>query len=341
MPLLDTGYHHYDDTYRGVWYRRAVISGAGIRILLATPWVKRIVGFAWILCLVQVAVLFFVGQLLVPDSLAFELIGRMGRGERNFFGGFTDWLREHPEVSVHTVYNFLFFQYSTFLSLLGFVVLSVVVPQMVTVDFSSRALLVYSSKALNRFDYLLGKFGIAFGILACIWLGPLLAAWLLGNLLSPDWTFMLHSSRALLNMVCYVGVSMITMSVIALAVSACSAKEKGSTALWIGVWIFGGMFGKIGSFTQPWLQNISLSHNLHQLAVWSFNLKRDMIAAGEVIPAIGQAFRQLERMPGFRRPPVIGEIVNEPALQGALVGLILMLGIAALIISRRVRPEST
>ena len=99
------------------------------------------------------------------------------------------------------------------------------------------------------------------------------------------------------------GAGMVIMSFIALAVSACSAKEKGSTSLWIGVWIFGGIFGRIGAFTQPWLQNISLSHNLHQLAVYIFNLKQDMIEAGEVIPAIGQAVKQLDKLPAFRRPP--------------------------------------
>lgn len=337
MPLLDTGYHHYDDTYRGVWYRRAVISWSGIRTLLANKWVKRIVGVCWMLCLAQIAALFFIGQLIVPESFVFDYVGMMGRNERGFFGGITKWLEENPEVSVHTVYNFLFFQFSMWISFFAYVTLAMVVPQLITIDFSSRALLVYSSKALNRFDYFLGKFGIAFGMLACVWLGPVLVAWFVGNLLAPDWTFFLHSSRALMNVTLYVGASMTILSLVALGISACSAKEKASTAMWIGFWIGGWIFAQIGSFTKPWLQNLSISHNLDQLAVFFFRLKQDLLVAADVIPVIGNALRQIQQMPEHAKPPFI----REPDMQGVLVGLILMLGIAALILARKVRPEST
>ncbi|MGB0581150.1 MAG: hypothetical protein ACPGVU_15745 [Limisphaerales bacterium] len=337
MPLLDTGYHHYDETYLGVWYRRAVISWNGMRALLANKWVKRIVGVCWLLCFVQTAVLFAIGQLLVPESFINDYLGMLGRGEQSFVGRIEEWLTEHPEVSVHTIYNFLFFQFANWISFFSYVLLAIVVPQLITIDFSSRALLVYSSKALNRFDYFLGKFGIAFGMLTCVWLGPILVAWFFGNLLAPDWTFFIHSSRALANVVLYVVSSMAILSLIALGVSACSAKEKATTSLWIGFWIVGGVFGQIGGFTKPWLQNISIAHNLDQLAVYVFRLKQDLYAAAEVVPGIGKSLANFDKIPAHAKPPFL----RDPEMEGAMVGLVLMVGIALLIVTRKVRPEST
>ena len=53
-----------------------------------------------------------------------------------------------------------------------------------THDLASNAILIYSSKALSRFDYILGKFGIAFTLLSLLCLAPLIAVWFVGNLLS-------------------------------------------------------------------------------------------------------------------------------------------------------------
>ncbi|MBL6765688.1 MAG: hypothetical protein ISQ14_12105 [Verrucomicrobiae bacterium] len=332
MPLIDTGYHHYEGRYRGVWYRRATITSVGLRACLVNPWMKRILSAAWLGALALVTLLFFVGQLLVKDSIAFTLIENLNPGLRALFNGIMGWLVGNPEVSVHTVYNFAFYQFATGASFLGLIAIAIAIPHLITTDLASRAVLVYSSKAVNRFDYFLGKFGVVFSLLFLTWLGPILAAWALSNLLAPNWSFFIHSRHALLNSICYVGASMVVLSVLALGISATSTKEKTTGSTWIGLWLLGNAFIPLGQNTKPWLKHLSFSFDLNQLALHFFQLRRDVDAAAEQIPIIGSMLERASRRgaPGF---------MNDAELPGALIALAVMLLLAIVILVKRVKPE--
>ena len=64
MSLHDVSYKHWDGQHRGIWHRRWVIASNGLRSCLDNRWAKNLVLLAWISCLVQIALLFIVGQLL-------------------------------------------------------------------------------------------------------------------------------------------------------------------------------------------------------------------------------------------------------------------------------------
>jgi ABC-2 type transport system permease protein len=333
MPLIDTGYHHYEERHRGVWYRRYVIASVGLRACLANQWMKRLITTAWILSLAMVGLLFLIGQLLVEDSIAFTVLEGMGPAVQGLFNGLLSWLLDRPEVSVHATYNFLFFQFATKISFLSFIALAIAIPHLITTDLASRALLVYSSKAVNRFDYLVGKFGIAFGLLTILWLGPVCAAWLFGNLLAPDWNFFIHSRHALGNAVQYTAASMAVLSVLALGISATSAKEKSTGATWIAIWLLGSAFIPIGARTQLWLKNLSISHNIDQLALYFFDLRQDVELARSTIPIIGNLIDRFSRRSGDLF------FMQDAALTGAAVAIGIMLLLAAVILWRKVKPE--
>jgi len=332
MPLVDSGYHDYEGAHRGVWYRRAVITMSGLRACLANQWMKRLVTLAWGVVLIQVAALFFIGQLMVKDSFVFALLEGVSPFWQSMFVDIKNWLFEQPEQSVHFVYNYLFFQFATKISFISFIALAIAIPHLITTDLASRALLVYSSKAVNRFDYLIGKFGIAFGLFTILWLGPVIVAWTVGNLLAPDWRFFLYSRDALANAVCYVAASMAVLSVIALGISAMSTKEKSTGATWIIFWLFGNAFIPIGQNTAPWLKNLSISYNVDQLALYFFKLRQDVEMAGEAIPLIG---RMVDR---FGRKTELF-FMRDAELAGAAVGLGAMMLIAGIILWRKVKPE--
>lgn len=332
MPLIDTGYHHYEGGYRGVWYRRAVIASVGFRASLANQWMKRLVTMVWMAALALTTLLFFVGQLLVEDSFVFGIVDSLNPGLRGLFNGIMRWLVEHPEVSVHTVYNFLFYQFTTGTAFLSYIAIAIAIPHLITTDLASRALLVYSSKAVNRFDYFLGKLGIVFGLLSITWLGPVIAVWFLSNLLAPDWHFFLHSRHALLNAVLYIIPSMVVLCILALGISATSTKEKSTSAAWIGLWLLGNAFIPLGQATKPWLKHLSFTFNLKQFALQSFQLRSDLDVAAAQIPVIG---RMLERA-GRRTVP---SFMNEAEFTGALIALGVMLLAAAIVLHNRVKPE--
>ncbi len=332
MPLIDTGYKRWDGRHRGIWYRRFVIASAGLRACLASQWTKRFVGLAWMACLAQIAILFFVGQLLVPDSIVVTFLGNLGPALQSLGRGLMTWLVEHPEVSVHTVYNLLFYFFSTVLSTISFIAVALALPHLITLDLSSRAILVYSSKAVNRFDYLLGKFGVIFGLLTLTWLGPIVVAWVMGNTLAPNWNFFWHSRIALLNTLQYVGVSMIILSVLGLGVSATSSKEKSVAGIWFIIWILGNAFVPIGFQTKAWLKHLSFSYNFDQIALASFRLRQDIEVARESIPVINQM---------LPRPMRRGDVMfmQDAELVGAAIGLGIMVVIALIVLRKQVKPE--
>ena len=87
----------------------------------------------------------------------------------------------------------LFYYFGIWLMRVSIFALGMAIPLLITRDLASNAIIIYSSKAVTRGDYLLGKFATAFGLLALTWLGPVCAAWFMGNLLAPDWSFFWHS----------------------------------------------------------------------------------------------------------------------------------------------------
>jgi hypothetical protein len=277
------------------------------------------------------AILFLVGQLLVADSLVVQWVGNFKSDLQVFARMFTTWLEMHPEISVRTTQNVLFYFYCIALMRISIFALGMAMPLLITRDLASNAIVVYASKAVSRGDYLLGKFATAFGLLTLTWLGPVCAAWFMGNLLGPDWRFFWHSRAALGHAFLYGLSSMGILSLLALGVSASSIKEKATPAFWFIWWIIGAVIVPIALQTRPWLRHLSFSDNLDQLAGAVFRLGDDLKAAQDNIPILGEFLRGI-------RPETIAA-VSAPAIWGAVLALLLMLGLAAFVIGKRVKPE--
>jgi hypothetical protein len=331
MPLHDISYQHWNGTHLGLWRRRCVIANNGLAACLQNKWMRNLVLLCWVAALAMAAVLFLVGQLLVADSLVLRWVGNLHPSQQVFARLFTTWLEVHPEISVRTTQNVLFYYFCIGLMRVAIFALGLAIPLLITRDLASNAILVYSSKAVSRGDYLLGKFATAFGVGALTWLGPVCAAWLVGNLLAPDWRFFWHSRAALGHALLYGIVSMAVLSTLALGVSAISSKEKSTSAFWLMWWVLGGVLGPIASQTKPWLKHLGFSFNLDQLALAIFRLGDDLKAAQDNIPVLGDLLRNI-------RSSTIAAL-NTPRTGGALVALACMLVGAAVLLNKRVRPD--
>jgi ABC-2 type transport system permease protein len=331
MPLHDIHYQHWTGVSTGIWARRRVITKNGLAACLQNRALRMVVIFCWVFGLIMVAALFFASQLLVPDSLVARSVEQFNPDLQAFANLLTTWMKYHPEISVRTMEDVLFFYGSTLLTPVAVFALGVAMPFLITRDLASSAIVIYSSKAITRGDYLLGKFCIAFGLLCLIWLGPLCGAWLVGNLLAPDWKFFWHSRAALANLLIYGLSSMAILSALALGVSAISSKEKSTPALWFAWWVLGGVIQPIALHTKPWLSHLSFTYNLAQLRLATFRLGNDIKTAQDNIPILGQMLKGI--------PKKTMEGLSAPAIWGAVVALLLMLAGAALVIRKRVRPE--
>lgn len=331
MPLHDASYRHWAGSHLGIWHRRAAIATNGLRRCLANRWLRHLLVICWGGAIALTAVLFAVGQLLVADSLIVEWTNGLNPMFQSFVRLLMGWLERHPEISVRATQNILFCYASRWLLPLSIIAVAQAIPHLITRDLSSNAIVVYSSKAVGRFDYMLGKFATVFGLLALSWLGPLVAAWFFGNLLAPDWHFFWHSRYALGNTLIFVVTGMLILSVLALGVSAVSRQEKATVALWMVWWIAGYALAGLARETQPWLKHLSFRHNLDDLALSTFRLHDDIRIAQENIPVLGDFLREL--------PPRTIEALANPATTGSMIALVLMMAGAVILVARKVKPE--
>jgi ABC-2 type transport system permease protein len=331
MPLHDISYQHWDGVHLGLWRRRWTIARNGLTACLEIKGMRHLLVMCWMGALIMTAALFLVGQLLVADSIVVQWVGNLNPQLQVFARTFTTWLEQHPEVSVRTTQDVLFFYFGIFLMPVSIFALGMVIPVLITRDLASNAIIIYASKAVSRGDYLLGKFSTAFGLMVLTWLGPICAAWFLGNLLAPDWRFFWHSRIALWHALVYVLSSMGILSLLALGVSAVSPKEKTTAAFWIMWWITGIVVTPIAAHTQPWLRHLSFNYNLNQIALAVFRLGDDLKIAQENIPIFGS-------MLGNIRGETMSAL-NAPTIWGALIGSLLMASISAVVVNKRARPE--
>lgn len=324
MSLHEFSYQHWEGRHCGIWRHRWVIAINGLKSCLANRWARNLVIAAWTIAMAAIGILFLIGQLLVPDSIAYEILDQLSQQMRGLFEGLKIWLTERPEISVRVAYNMLFYFFASTLYWFAMISTMLTIPHLISRDLSSRAIIIYSSKAISRFDYFLGKFGTIFGLLSLVWLGPVLAAWLAGNLLAQDWSFFWHSRGALFNALLYVTAAMLVISVLSLGISALSSKPRMAMSYWIVFWLVGDAVGSAASITR----SLSISHNLKQISLRIFNLEGEVQLAQEAIPVLN----------GIIRSPLTSWL-ETPEIGGALTALVVMLALAIIIMTQRVKPE--
>jgi hypothetical protein len=308
-----------------------VIAQNGLSACLRNKQLRTFILACWFGGLLMAGTLFFVGQLLVPDSIVTQWVAKMNPNLQAFARMLTFWLKDHPAISVGTTQNVLFYFYCVYSMPLSIFALGLALPALITRDLASNAIVIYSSKAVTRGDYLLGKFCTAFGLMTLTWLGPVCAAWFMGNLLAPDWNFFWYARIALFHALVFGLSSMVILCLLALGVSAVSSREKSTPAIWFIWWVLGLAIQPIALHTLPWLRHVSFGYDLRQIGLATFRLGQDLKTAQDGIPIFGQMLKNVSLE--------TRAALNDPTLGGALAGLALMLLAAALIIKKRVAPE--
>jgi len=334
MRLSRLGYQRWQGQSTGIWTRRFVIMQSGIRLCLQSRILKVLIALAWGVSLVMVPLYFTLGQLLSPES---GLMGYLAEffGERftRLAAGLMSWLLLYPEVCVNGVYRFSFFATMNAHLFLSFLAVSLFVPKLIAHDLSSQAIIIYNSKALTRLDYMVGKFGIVFGILGFMWIVPTTLAWFLGNLLSPDWTFFVHSFSAfgIALLVGVVGVAAI--SFLALAISALAKRTSTATTMWVFLWIISGVVSGIVGLVYSGGKYISISRSISDLGMELFDLPSIVEDAQAMLPFFSLWLPQSATQ-GMREISVFQGGVSAP-----LIAIGIFSAVSLLIISKRVKTQ--
>jgi len=329
-PLLDIGYRHWNGTVQNVWVRRAVVARHTMQACLRGRVIRFLVAVTWVLSLVTATAYFAVGQILVPEGLLrplFELI--MDDKARRFVEGISAWLALYPDVTVRLVADLLLLHLNMILQTISFLVVTLIIPRLLTRDLASNAIVVYSSRAISRFDYLFGKLAGVLGVFSLCWLGPAILAWVLGNVVAPDWSFFWHSRSALGYTLATAIPSMVVTALLAMAISALSAKSRIAVAIWLMVWLLTPVFVPIANMTSDWVAYLNFSHVLDRFAIAIFDPYRDFLLARESLPFFNTLFGRLKEstVQSFGYSP----------LAGPAIGLLIVSFLSLLILFRRTR----
>jgi ABC-2 type transport system permease protein len=233
-------------------------------------------------------------------------------------------------VIVHGVFTGIFWVHS-FLGLwLSLIALSTVVPQLITRDRASNALIVYLSRPLTSADYLLGKLGIIVGVLALVWTGPLLCGWLVSMLFATDRDFIIYSFAPLLRALLFNGIALVALAAIALGVSALGRKPQITTVVWMGLWLI------LGAMAAPprapeWIKRASFTRNLSEVRQEIFRLDTALADTAAKLPILDQRF--------VTNLTAAGKKAEATDFDGALASLGVMAALSSWVFFRKLRPE--
>ncbi len=315
---------------RGVAYRRWSIVSTGLRQLLRTRFFKTLLSAAWGGGFMIAVGGFVFSQSLADGGWLQNLATRMGPRAEAVFTVVTGLVAMFPDIVVHGVFTLIFWAHS-FLGLwLSLLALTVVVPQLITRDRGSNALIVYLSRPLTSTDYLLGKLGIIVGVLALVWTGPLIFGWLLSMLFATDRDFIVYSFSPLLRALAFNGLSLVVLASLALGVSALGRNSRITTVVWMGLWL---MMGVISTppHAPDWFKRASFTHDLSEVRQEIFRLDSALSAAAAQLPLLDQRF--------VGNLAAAGKRAEATDFNGALLGLSIFVAASSFVFFRRLRPE--
>jgi hypothetical protein len=315
---------------RGVSYRRWAIVSAGLRQLIRTRFFKILLSAAWSAGFMIAVAGFAFSQSLASGGWLENLAAKMGPRTEALFTVMTGLVAMFPDIVVHGVFTAIFWAHS-FLGLwLSLLAMTTLVPQLITRDRGSNALIVYLARPLTSTDYLLGKLGIIVGVLMLMWTGPLLFGWLLSMLFATDRDFILYSFSPLLRALLFNGIALVSIAAIALGVSALGRKPQITTAAWMALWI---VFGVIATPPRApaWIKRMSFTQNLSEVRQEVFRLDSALSDAAAQLPILDQRFAG--------NLAAAGKKAESTDFNGALLGLGIFVVGSSFVFFRKLRPE--
>ncbi|MDQ8203094.1 ABC transporter permease subunit [Pelagicoccus sp. SDUM812003] len=256
-----------------VWQRRLSITRYGLRLALSGRIMRAFLILSLAQSLILIGVFFFFGQLVAPDSSLIAWLESVGGTQvTRFLNGITSWALLYPEICVDGLYRVMFFLLSYSCPFISVVVVALFAHKLIANDLASQAIVIYSSKALTRWDYIIGKFGVVACILSVIWLLPVTVSWVVGNALAPDWSFFYHSFPSLLRGLALGLVAVVTLSCFTLMVSSLAKKTGTAVVYWIlGLLVLDiisdavGLVSPVLGYIDPFDALESLSNSLYRI----------------------------------------------------------------------------
>jgi len=247
MPLHDVGYRGWHGTKSWRWSRWWVVALVGIRLAFRSSWLSRTLAFSWIPAIMIGAGFFAYEQSIVNPQLRAGIANLVlissGNSElaRN--------VMRSPESVRHEVWSSLvlvFFRYPQAIVML--ITVGIVAPKLISYDLRNRGYLLYFSRPIRIWEYMLGKSLVLWFFLALITTIPALSLYVVGVLLSPELNVIGLTWDILPRILAASCVLLLPTAAVALACSAMTIESRYAAFSWFALWIVGWVSYSILSF---------------------------------------------------------------------------------------------
>ncbi|MCC7337620.1 MAG: ABC transporter permease subunit [Pirellulaceae bacterium] len=259
MPLHDVGYRGWIGTKSCRWTRWWVVALVGIQLAFRTSWLNRTLAFSWIPAIIIGVGFFAYEQSIVNPTLRTGIANLMILSSAN--RELAQTVVQNPEVVRHEVWSSLvlaFFRYPQAIMML--ITVGIVAPKLISYDLRNRGYLLYFSRPLRVWEYMLGKSLVVWFFLALITTLPALCLYVVGVLLSPHLNVVGLTWDIPLRILAASCVLLLPTAAVALACSAMTIESRYAAFSWFSLWIVGWVSYSILSFgermNRPEFQNL-------------------------------------------------------------------------------------
>ncbi len=247
MPLHDVGYRSWSGVKSWRWTRWWVVALVGIQLALRTSWLSRALAFSWIPAVVIGVGFFAYEQSIVNPQLRTGIANLvlLASGDREL----AQTVMLTPEAVRHEVWSSLvlsFFRYPQAIMML--ITVGIVAPKLISYDLRNRGYLLYFSRPIRVWEYMLGKSLILWFFLALITTIPALSLYVVGVLLSPQLDVIGLTWDIPPRILAASCVLMLPTASVALACSAMTIESRYAAFSWFALWIIGWVSYSVLSF---------------------------------------------------------------------------------------------
>jgi ABC-2 type transport system permease protein len=238
MPVHDLGYRSWDGQRTHRLLRPLSVAASGISLVWQRKWLRLMLIIAWMpIVFPAMGIFAFEFSSTEPemrDVTEGLLRGPLGRPDLAFMAG------NDPDSVRHEVWSTFILTFFRYPQLTAMVMLvGMIAPMMVSYDLRSKAYLLYFSRPLSTWEYVLGKSAVIWVYLSLIVTVPALVLYVMGVLLSPDLSVIGQTWDIPLRILAASIVLVVPTTALATCFSACTSESRYAMFSWFATWTLG------------------------------------------------------------------------------------------------------
>ncbi len=239
MPVFELGYRAYDGALISPRLRWWAIMRTGIALAWKGKILRKVQQAAWLPLLYMIPLFFGIGLMLDPTYRGSNH-PMLGVARELFGGRLVRAVQEDPEAFRTTIWLLAFsFFTGTIQPIITGLVITIIAPPLISNDVRTKAFLVYFSKPISRWEYVLGKLGTVLFFSFTTTLFPAVALYMLSIAFSPSFATLFDTLTVLPKITLGCLALTVPSALVALYISSVTSQPRFAAVGWVVAVVFG------------------------------------------------------------------------------------------------------